>query len=669
MGRRIAIIGGGPAALAAAFDLAARNTGDDEITLYQMGWRIGGKCASGRDPVTGRVHEHGLHVFAGFYHESLRQLRMVYRRWQECGQQPFPIEQALMPVNGCMLAEPRARVIPIEVDPSNRPLDYDQSSIEAIDLVGALIETAFGQFLRRAETLPFPLRLPFAAIERRHEFLLGEAMRLLRAAIPRRTATQTAPAERLAARALALALRPLRDALSLFITLGIGDAKARDEATLAALAAVVAIGLLDDDMLPGNFDRVNDMEASAWLRRHGANRVVLESSYVRGGYDYPFAYRDGQTMPTRRWIAAGTAIRGYLNLVLTYHGSLFYHFEGAAAEILFTPYYEVLRAMGVRFAFFHRVDAIELDASGTRVERLRGVRQAIPLGDRFDHDPLIEHGGRKCWPTEPKFGLLKDGEALRAWLAEQRLTLESDGFPASCPFAEPFELAYGDVDGGFTHVILAVPPKVVAGIAAPLIAGDARWRDAVESARQIPTIAVELRGTDPLAGRITHGALLTANEQPFGTWADMSFVQEAEGGDGAAHLSYLCGAWPDHAREPGESWPDFVARELRDARALTDIWLGKNLERTLRLGLGRPDGPIPVIDSIEVRVNLNASEGYVLSPPGSIAKRLIPGQPYFETMFVAGDWTRTGIDAGCYEAAVLSGLACAAEILRAPAQP
>lgn len=664
MGRRIAIIGAGPAALAAAYELALHGPPDDIITLYQTGWRIGGKCASGRDPLTGQVHEHGLHVFAGFYHQSLRQLASVYGRWQQVGSRPIPFDDALEPVDGCLLAETGDRAIPIYLAPSDRSRDEDQASIEGLDLMMALIEVVFGQFLQRTKDLPAPLRRPFLAFEARHGFLLREALRLLRGSMARPLGGQSCPASRVAARALALMLRPLRDALKLFVALKIGERRDRDEATLAALAAVVAIGLLDDDMLPNNFDCVSDIEASEWLRRHGASRAVLESAYVRGGYDYPFAYGGGQTNPERRRIAAGTAIRGYLNLVLTFHGSVFYHFNGATAEVLFTPYYEVLRAMGVRFAFFHRVEAIELDASGVRVERIVGTRQARPAAGPLDYDPLITHAGRQCWPNEPNFDLLENGGALRSWLADHRLGLEADGFPADCPFAEPFALARGaDGDDGFTHVLLAVPPRVVERIAVPLIAASETWRTAVATARQIPTIAVELRGVDPAPGDRSKRPILTANTQPFGTWADMSFIREDQTAGADAHLSYLCGAWPDRRPAAGEAWADFVEREQATARALTDAWLKRNLERTLRLGLGRPVGPIPIISSVEVRLNLSASEGYVLSPPGSITKRLEPGLAHFENLYVAGDWTRTGIDAGCYEAALISGRLAAGAII------
>src|SRR6185436_9779747 len=82
---RIVILGGGPASLATAFGLTSQPGWQDrfEITLLQMGWRLGGKCASSRDPALGyRNHEHGFHILGGFYHNSLKLLRDCYAEWR-----------------------------------------------------------------------------------------------------------------------------------------------------------------------------------------------------------------------------------------------------------------------------------------------------------------------------------------------------------------------------------------------------------------------------------------------------------------------------------------------------------------------------------------------------------------------------------------------------------
>lgn len=67
---RVLVLGGGMAGVAAAFRLSdsADKRARVQVTLLQHGWRLGGKGASGRDPLRQqRIEEHGLHVWMGFY--------------------------------------------------------------------------------------------------------------------------------------------------------------------------------------------------------------------------------------------------------------------------------------------------------------------------------------------------------------------------------------------------------------------------------------------------------------------------------------------------------------------------------------------------------------------------------------------------------------------------
>src|SRR5262249_51532534 len=44
-------------------------------------WRLGGKCASGRDAANhDRIEEHGFHVWFGFYENAFRTIRRVYQQ-------------------------------------------------------------------------------------------------------------------------------------------------------------------------------------------------------------------------------------------------------------------------------------------------------------------------------------------------------------------------------------------------------------------------------------------------------------------------------------------------------------------------------------------------------------------------------------------------------------
>ena len=98
------------------------------------------------------------------------------------------------------------------------------------------------------------------------------------------------------------------------------------------------------------------------MARHGVRATTLESAPVRAFYDYFFAYEDGDTSRPR--LAAGMGLNHLLRLVLGYKGALFFKMNAGMGDIVFAPLYELLVQRGVRFAFFHRVEAIEVDPGG-----------------------------------------------------------------------------------------------------------------------------------------------------------------------------------------------------------------------------------------------------------------------------------------------------------------
>src|SRR6516225_4970158 len=103
---RVAVIGGGRASMAAAFELTRPELrGRYEVTVYQMGWRLGGKGASGRG-VHGRIEEHGLHLWMGYYENAFRLMRDCYAELRAVAPETNPLrfEDAFSPAeyNGAM---------------------------------------------------------------------------------------------------------------------------------------------------------------------------------------------------------------------------------------------------------------------------------------------------------------------------------------------------------------------------------------------------------------------------------------------------------------------------------------------------------------------------------------------------------------------------------------
>jgi hypothetical protein len=64
-----------------------------------------------------------------------------------------------------------------------------------------------------------------------------------------------------------------------------------------------------------------------------------------------------------------------------------------------------------------------------------------------------------------------------------------------------------------------------------------------------------------------------------------------------------------------------------------------------------------------VRANLDPSDRYVQSLPGSGKHRISPTATGFANLCIAGDWTSCGLDAGCVEAATRSGVLAARGVL------
>ena len=80
----------------------------ESITVYQRGWRLGGKGASSRGR-NGRIEEHGLHVWLGSYENAFALLRECYAELDRATTDPeAPIrdwDQAMIPADNLGLAD------------------------------------------------------------------------------------------------------------------------------------------------------------------------------------------------------------------------------------------------------------------------------------------------------------------------------------------------------------------------------------------------------------------------------------------------------------------------------------------------------------------------------------------------------------------------------------
>lgn len=650
---KIAILGGGMASLTAAFALTDTKELREryEITVYQDGWLLGGKGASVRNRAAhGRIEEHGLHVWFGYYENAFTLMRRCY---EELGRPPgaalATLREAFIKHSTIAVEEETARgwehwnVTLPETD------DWPGSGRPLPDL--SEIVRACGR-----QVLHYALAWWSAARGRKPEIdgAAGEIRGLLELVAASGAPLLAGPA----ARALGDGLKSL---IARFWALSRADIKADSELrrlwVVFDFIAACLVGALRDGLLGPNadFGAIDTIEFSDWLARHGASEATLESGLVRALYHLAFCDGEG--------IGAGMALLGMMRMFTCYRGAVFYKMRAGMGESIFSPLYEVLQSRGVRFEFFHRVRRLALSADQRRVERIVIGRQATPRSGEYR--PLIDVGGLPCWPERPLYDQLVEGEAL------ERHGANLASFWSDWPDVDRRALELG-VD--FDHVVLGISIGALPFIASELIDASPRWRRMVENIKTVRTASLQLWTTEPVGPLATsaHAPVLTAFKVPLETWADMTHLVPIEGwSESVRGILYSCGQL-GHGDDPvASSDPhdeDLAALE-RIARGflagdLRHIWPGgvDTKSGDVRWDtLFDPEGRTGAerLAAQYLRVNASPSDRYVLSVPGSQQHRIAPGDSGFEGLVLAGDWTRTGYDLGCIEAATMSGLLAA----------
>lgn len=701
---RVAIVGGGCAGVAAAFELTRPAlAGKYHVTVHQLGWRLGGKGASGRGPAA-RIEEHGLHLWMGFYENAFRLMRECYaelgRNRTTCPIADWSDAFLPDPVCGVMDHTPGGTWLPWTVtfppmpglpgDPGGTPnwsvADYLQRSIS---LVRTLLETIRRTTNGAGEAgvrEPGPVGLPPSEIARlMADFMkygglaslsaLIQALGLLDEVarsmprIPSEVILRFHAAIAEAARGQVARMTEGNDALRRLWEI--------IELVLATIRGIIRFGLLTD---PKGFDAIDQYDCREWLRLNGASERAVNSAFLRALYDLAFAYEDGDVNRPR--IAAGQALRGAVRAFFTYRGSFFWKMQAGMGDVVFAPFYEVLSRRGVRFDFFQRLTHIGLsqpDAGGRppHVEKLVFDTQAKIAGGG-EYRPLVDVAGLPCWPSEPDWTQLEDGA---------RLKRENRQFESSWDPRKEGERILS-VGQDFDFVVLAVGVGAVPLVCRELIDYDPRWRQMVERVKSVPTQALQLWLNEDVASLGWKGpsANVSGFVEPFDTWADMSQLIDREAfRTPVKSIAYFCSVLPDAktlADERSEDYPERRRVEVRKNaidflnQHVRELW-PKAVRGEFRWELLVDAEPKPGsrkrtavssnrIDGQYFRANVEPSDRYVLSLPGTLAYRLSPLDMTCDNLTLAGDWTACGFTEGCVEAAVMSGRLAAHALSMSP---
>lgn len=684
---RVAVLGGGMGALAAAAALTdPRNpaAGRLALTVYQMGWRLGGKGASGRslDPATyGRIEEHGLHNLFGFYDHTFRLMRGAYdelRRRHGIDRGDFM--DAVAPESAAVFVEEvdgEARPWHIH-NPTNARVPGDDGELSLAEAVRLALDflrlNLAGHARPRVGAAPTAASPATRAALRAVTAGLTALLRL----VPRELAgrpwwDQLAwLADRVPPALVVGALELARRGAYLALRRSLAEDGPRRLWILIHFATAVMIGLTSDRAFARGLESLNHLDFRAWLRPHMmADGGLLDRSVLlRVVYDSSFAYRSGDTRAAvdgapRADYEAGTLLAGLLRAAFTYKGAFGWKLRGGTGDVLIAPLYELLRARGVEFRFFHRVDALVPAADGRAIDALELTRQAATLDGRA-YAPLVDLDGAACWPNRPRWELLADGAALAA------AGLDLEDPRVTPPGARTMTLRRG-VD--FDAVVLGISAGALPMVAARLIEQSPRWRTAVARVATTRTQALQVwlregaaaPGHGSGAGQPITGFWYD-DASPLNVWADMSHLIAREGWAGGAapgHLSYYVSPLGDDPPDPAAALAAVRdgavkvlagpgAARLRPAGAPPFAW-DDLLDR-------RPDAPggPARLDGQYLRANTHPSERYVLSVAGSTVHRLPPHDPdEYRNLYLAGDWTYNGMNCGAMESAVLGGLLAA----------
>lgn len=665
------------------------------VTVYQQGFRLGGKGASSRGPA-GRIEEHGLHVWLGFYENAFRLMRDCYAELARDPEQ-VPLasfRDAFEPASHVGIVDwsqaegwrPWTALFPpLPGEPGDdfsrdNPYTVSGYVVRMLEVLRALLAAATQRVADGAEAPP-PTPLEKLASLLRYGRLaalasVSEVVLLLEKLANGQLLEAQAPLGALFERLQqALASERTRVAAG-------GDDTRRVweiiELVLAIFRGLVQGGTFLD---PRGLDSLDEYDVRDWLRRWGASEEALASGFVRGLYDLAFAFEAGDI--SRPGIAAGQALRGALRFFFTYRGALFWKMRAGMGEVVFAPLYETLRRRGVRFEFFHRLENVGL-SSGEQphVATLDFDVQALVAGGA-PYAPLIDVGGLPCWPAQPDFDQLLDGARLR----EEGWDFES--------FWDRRRVAQKRLEVGqdFDFVVLGVGIGAVPHVCSELLARDQRWRDMCQHVKTVATQAGQAWLTEDLPGLgwPLPSVTLSGFVEPFDTWADMSHLLPRElwptEGREPKSLAYFCSVLADPPAQPARPAPGQQVPHLEQQRALVTENFKRFLSEEVHHLWPRartPEGfrwqlllaPDPQLDrSIEgpdrvatqfVSANVSPTDRFTLTLPGSTKYRLSPLDATYDNLTVVGDWTACGFNESCVEAAVISGRLGAHAIARFP---
>lgn len=710
--QKIAILGGGVGAMTTAYYLTQAPDWQDkyDITVYQLGWRLGGKGASGRGAY-GRIEEHGLHMWYGFYENAFRLIQDCYgalgrsrgeplSTWEEAFKpQSFTVYQEQ--VNGRWIHWPMQ--LPINDETPGQGGEIPSTADFMLMMLQWITNTLL--IAQQPEGPPPPTNsnthsrvryMPWwedvvAEAERKAGYSVYHFGVLTALSAAKILANPEAHHALLMGNSLDEVQRLLADFSDWLHELLKEFLDKHDNLRrlyiMVDLVGTTLRGLIADKVRSEGLSVINNQDYAQWLIKHGANQSYTVPFVYHNLYDQAFAFEDGDC--TRPNFAAGVVVYTAMRTYFTYKGAFLWKMQAGMGDTIFGPFYQLLKKRGVTFKFFRRVENLHLDGDGRigKVSISRQVDVKPEVETKGGYDPLVTIKGLPCWPAEPLYDQLVQGEELKA----EKIDLESYWTPWHDVGSEIL-VAGEDYD----LIVLGISLGALPYVARELIAASPNWQDMVHRVKTTQTQAFQLWFKPDDAGLgwpmwRQQPATLTgydADDNPeqagLDTWGDFSHLIIREDWPSRHYpnnIAYLCGAMlgPNGLELPPRSDHDFPDREAARVKVnsihflknyVQHLWPDatqrerpQELDWELLVDTQQQEGEAR-FDSQFWRANIDPSERYVLCVADSAQFRLSPGDSKFANLYLSGDWTNNGmLSLGCVESAVIGGLQAANAIL------
>ena len=627
--QKVAILGGGAASCTAALALTGQPGWKERynITIYQLGWRLGGKARSGRNKnYAQRVEEITGQDIPAVSFNLVRVLRSVYEELNRTEGSPLrTFEEAFVPSSIF----------------GNTQTNIDSQADKECFSLNYLFKKLTEAFLMMTRKMIKQMKIE--QIEQWNEELLKQDYIFLKSKV-----------------------KSVQKLLK-FVFLTVEDmSMKKEQLSIIDTTATAIIGILDDNLLENGLIAINHLDLRQWLEKHGASQSTIDSAFIQERYNEA-GYRRTDLME------AGTSLQIILPAYLCYGGPAFLYQQAGMGDAIFAPIYELLRKRGVHFKFFHKVEELKLSGTNSSfVEQIRMTKQVDLVNEEYD--PLINVKGLPSWPNEPKYEEIEQQQA--DLLQEYNIDLESFWSNWSTVYEDNFgpPLSEAVLKRGedFDIIVYGIAVGSLPFLCEELLEKSPSLRATNEYIERVPSLQIQLWGHFDLdeyeGSELQYRLMDLLKEKEVHLIYNNDAVLKTEdwGNLKPKHLLYTPFR-PKIEEIPGRNYTSFP-KERQKAK----IFAIRGVENVLKnicpnsfqdgvfnwTLLNDPMNRTGVERFISqyFRLNINPSDLYTQIRPNSSKYRITTDGAGFDNIYFTGDWIQNGLNYGQIESAVTAGL-------------